>query len=127
MIKQAIQPLIDRLLGQADAGLVTVTLEELDALARAAQFGDRLRWRINGREPEFVTRAEIETTFAVKLAAMAARRELPALRSKEWQEREWARKSLAAALIDNLLNAYVLVRKYRNPNGDQIGRSASES
>ncbi len=93
---------------------VTVPAGVLRTLIDYAHAGDQARWnRLNHIPDDPCPLDALKMQIEIKLAAMAARREIPALRGGQWEEREAALTALAEAIARTLDEAYVFAPRIR--------------
>lgn len=92
-------------------GEISVPAPTLRALVAAAQAGEMLRWNRLNQVPELAPADELVLQIGVAISALSARGRLPALRAKQWEAREDARKALAERIAESLLSGFVFARR----------------
>ena len=94
--------------------VVGVRVQALRMLIAYARHGDTLRWHRLNQVPELSPLEELQQAIIVKINAMSARSELPAITGKNREKNELARQSLAEKLARSLDQGYVFAVRMRD-------------
>ena len=97
--------------GARPDAMVEMSVKALRLLIAYARHGDTLRWHRANQAPELSPREALEQSIHVKIAAMAARKELPRLTGPDRQSNSIAQKVLAEKLASTLDRAFVFAEK----------------
>lgn len=114
---QVLDDLIAALPPTRNAGpddILGVRVQALRMLIAYARYGDTVRWHRLNQVPELSPLEELQQAIVIKINAMAARGELPAITGKNRLGNDLARETLAEKLAWSLDQAYVFAARVRD-------------
>lgn len=94
--------------------IVGVRVQALRMLIAYARYGDTARWQRLNQVPELSPVEALQQAILVKINAMSARSELPAITGKNRLATDLARQTLAEKLGRSLDEAYVFAARVRD-------------